>query len=81
MLDIDAGTYPYVTSSSPSIAGAAIGLGISPRLIQQAIGVVKAYTTRVGSGPFPTELNDDVGERMRKVRYYYYYYYYLNCVL
>jgi adenylosuccinate synthase len=55
MLDLDFGTYPYVTSSSCSIGGVCTGLGIPPQRIQKTIGVVKAYTTRVGSGPFPTE--------------------------
>ncbi len=64
LLDIDHGTYPYVTSSSASAGGVSTGLGIGPREIQFALGVVKAYTTRVGSGPFPTELNDDVGKRI-----------------
>lgn len=56
MLDIDYGTYPFVTSSSTSIGGVCTGLGIPPKLIGKTIGVVKAYTTRVGGGPFPTEL-------------------------
>lgn len=55
LLDLDLGTYPYVTSSSTSIGGICTGLGISPRKIETVIGVVKAYTTRVGGGPFPTE--------------------------
>jgi len=55
MLDLDFGTYPFVTSSSTSIGGVCTGLGIPPKLIGHAIGVVKAYTTRVGGGPFPTE--------------------------
>ena len=55
MLDIDFGTYPYVTSSSTNIGGVCTGLGIPPKLIGSSIGVVKAYTTRVGGGPFPTE--------------------------
>jgi adenylosuccinate synthase len=58
MLDIDYGTYPFVTSSSTSIGGVCTGLGIPPKLIGKTIGVVKAYTTRVGGGPFPTELLD-----------------------
>lgn len=58
MLDIDFGTYPFVTSSSTTIGGVCTGLGIPPRKIQKVIGVVKAYTTRVGGGPFPTELLD-----------------------
>lgn len=64
-LDIDHGTYPYVTSSSTISAGACCGTGISPADIDEIIGVVKAYTTRVGSGPFPTELNDDTGSYLR----------------
>ncbi|XP_023312932.1 adenylosuccinate synthetase-like, partial [Anoplophora glabripennis] len=58
MLDIDFGTYPYVTSSNCSVGGVCTGLGISPHRIGEVIGVVKAYTTRVGDGPFPTELHD-----------------------
>jgi len=67
MLDIDFGTYPFVTSSNTVCAGACTGLGIAPNQIGKVIGIFKAYTTRVGSGPFPTELNDEVGEEMRKV--------------
>ena len=66
MLDIDLGTYPYVTSSSTSIGGAATGLGLSPDKIETIIGVVKAYTTRVGEGPFPSELKEEIGEGLRK---------------
>ena len=66
LLDVDHGTYPFVTSSSPTSGGACTGLGIPPTAITSVIGVVKAYSTRVGNGPFPTELNDDVGERLRK---------------
>jgi adenylosuccinate synthase len=65
LLDIDHGTYPFVTSSSPVAGGACIGLGIPPTSIDSVIGVVKAYTTRVGHGPFPTELHDAAGERLR----------------
>lgn len=61
LLDIDLGTYPYVTSSSTSIGGASTGLGLSPDKFETNIGVVKAYTTRVGEGPFPSELNDEIG--------------------
>merc|ERR1712198_808554 len=61
MLDIDFGTYPYVTSSNCSIGGLCTGLGIPPARIGDVYGVVKAYTTRVGTGPFPTELTDDLG--------------------
>jgi adenylosuccinate synthase len=62
MLDIDYGTYPYVTSSSPSAGGACQGAGIGPKQIREVVGVVKVYTSRVGSGPFPTELKDAVGD-------------------
>jgi len=65
LLDIDHGTYPFVTSSSPVSGGATIGLGIPPTVIDSVIGVMKAYTTRVGLGPFPTELNDETGDRLR----------------
>ena len=67
MLDIDFGTYPYVTSSSPTTGGVCSGAGVPPTSLQNLIGVAKAYTTRVGNGPFPTELNDEIGEEMRKV--------------
>ncbi|KAH7512455.1 adenylosuccinate synthetase 2, chloroplastic [Ziziphus jujuba] len=65
MLDIDFGTYPFVTSSSPSAGGICTGLGIAPRVVGDLIGVVKAYTTRVGSGPFPTELLGEGGDLLR----------------
>ncbi|MCL6523346.1 MAG: adenylosuccinate synthase [Thermoflavifilum sp.] len=65
LLDIDFGTYPYVTSSTTLAAGVCTGLGLSPRQIGEVIGVSKAYCTRVGSGPFPTELHDAIGERLR----------------
>lgn len=65
MLDIDHGTYPFVTSSSSSVGGACTGAGIPPSAINATIGVIKAYTTRVGGGPFPTELNDALGEAIR----------------
>lgn len=67
MLDIDFGTYPFVTSSNTVAAGACTGLGIAPSKVGEVIGIFKAYCTRVGSGPFPTELNDATGELMRKV--------------
>jgi adenylosuccinate synthase len=67
LLDVDHGTYPFVTSSSPTAGGACAGSGIGPTKISRVIGIVKAYTTRVGSGPFPTELLDDDGERLRTV--------------
>ncbi|MDC0526514.1 adenylosuccinate synthase [Euryarchaeota archaeon] len=64
-IDIEYGTYPFVTSSSPTTAGAALGSGIAPSKIDDVVGVTKAYLTRVGSGPFPTELEDEVGEMIR----------------
>ena len=67
LLDLDHGTYPFVTSSSPTIGGAITGLAIQPRHITSVLGIFKAYNTRVGSGPFPTELFDDVGESIRTV--------------
>ncbi|MEY3432966.1 MAG: hypothetical protein RL131_902 [Bacteroidota bacterium] len=67
MLDVDFGTFPFVTSSSTISAGVCTGLGIAPQQIKEVIGVSKAYCTRVGSGPFPTELHDDTGERLRKI--------------
>jgi adenylosuccinate synthase len=66
LLDVDHGTYPFVTSSNPTSGGASAGSGIGPTKITTVIGILKAYTTRVGSGPFPTELNDDMGEHLRK---------------
>ncbi|HLU43623.1 MAG TPA: adenylosuccinate synthetase, partial [Natronosporangium sp.] len=71
MLDLDHGTYPFVTSSNPTAAGACVGTGIPPTAITQVIGVAKAYTTRVGSGPFPTELFDDAGNHLRTVGHEY----------
>jgi adenylosuccinate synthase len=67
MLDVDHGTYPFVTSSNPIAGGVGAGAGIGPTRIDRVIGVIKAYTTRVGSGPFPTELLDDDGERLRQI--------------
>jgi adenylosuccinate synthase len=67
LLDVDFGTYPYVTSSNTTAAGACTGLGIAPNKIKEVYGIFKAYTTRVGSGPFPTELFDEVGATMAKV--------------
>ncbi|RIA09115.1 adenylosuccinate synthetase [Flavobacteriaceae bacterium MAR_2010_72] len=67
LLDIDFGTYPFVTSSNTTAAGACTGLGIAPNKIGEVFGIFKAYTTRVGSGPFPTELFDEVGETMGRV--------------
>ena len=64
-LDVDHGTYPYVTSSNPIAAGACIGAGVGPTRIERAVGIAKAYTTRVGEGPFPTELLDEDGDRLR----------------
>lgn len=66
-LDIDHGTYPFVTSSNPTSGGACTGTGIPPTKIEAVVGIVKAYTTRVGNGPFPTELTDDEGEKLRKI--------------
>ncbi|WP_219834657.1 adenylosuccinate synthase [Paenibacillus sp. R14(2021)] len=66
MLDIDQGTYPYVTSSNPTAGGVCIGSGVGPSKIQQVIGVAKAYTTRVGDGPFPTELSNETGDWIRE---------------
>ena len=67
LLDVDHGTYPFVTSSNPTAGGACVGSGVPPTRISQVIGVIKAYTTRVGSGPFPTELFDDNGAHLSKV--------------
>jgi adenylosuccinate synthase len=66
LLDVDHGTYPYVTSSNSSPAGVWSGSGVPARRLERVVGVIKAYTTRVGKGPFPTELNDSVGERIRR---------------
>ena len=66
LLDIDFGTYPYVTSSHPLSAGVCVGTGVGPMMISDIIGVAKAYTTRVGKGPFPTELNDETGNIIRE---------------
>ncbi|CQR45835.1 Adenylosuccinate synthetase [Paraliobacillus sp. PM-2] len=67
MLDIDQGTYPFVTSSNPIAGGVTIGSGVGPSKIDHVVGVSKAYTTRVGDGPFPTELQDEVGDQIREV--------------
>lgn len=67
MLDVDFGTYPYVTSSNPTSGGACTGLGIPPTAVDSIAGVAKAYTTRVGNGPFPTEQLNDVGDNLRKI--------------
>ena len=67
LLDVDHGTYPFVTSSNPTAGGACTGSGIGPTKINRVIGILKAYTTRVGSGPFPTELFDDDGEKLRTI--------------
>jgi len=66
LLDVDHGTYPYVTSSNPSSGGACIGVGIGPTKVDEVLGIIKAYTTRVGEGPFPTELLDEDGEFLRR---------------
>jgi len=67
LLDIDFGSYPFVTSSNTTTAGACTGLGVAPRNIGEVIGIFKAYCTRVGGGPFPTELHDETGEELRKI--------------
>ncbi len=67
LLDVDFGTYPFVTSSNPTSGGACTGTGIPPTKIDSVFGIVKAYTTRVGNGPFPTELIDETGEKLRKI--------------
>jgi adenylosuccinate synthase len=67
LLDVDFGTYPFVTSSNTTVGGVLTGLGVPPQSINKVIGIAKAYTTRVGSGPFPTELDNGVGERLRKI--------------
>ncbi|MEG0762074.1 MAG: adenylosuccinate synthetase, partial [Chryseobacterium sp.] len=67
MLDIDFGTYPYVTSSSPSTGGVCTGAGVPPTSLQNLIGVAKAYCTRVGNGPFPSELDNELGESIRQI--------------
>ena len=67
LLDIDHGSYPYVTSSNTTAGGACTGSGIGPTRIDEVVGVVKAYTTRVGNGPFPTELHDELGDRIREI--------------
>jgi adenylosuccinate synthase len=66
LLDNDHGTYPFVTSSNPTVGGAVVGSGIPPQALEHVIGVTKAYTTRVGDGPFPTELLDEIGDRIRR---------------
>ena len=66
-MDIDFGTYPFVTSSTTTAAGACTGLGIAPNVVGEVYGIFKAYATRVGSGPFPTELFDEIGETMGRV--------------
>src|SRR5581483_10782564 len=67
LLDLDHGTYPFVSSSSTTAGGACAGLGIAPRHIDAVIGITKAYATRVGNGPFPTEQDNDIGVRLREV--------------
>ncbi len=67
LLDLDMGTYPFVTSSHPTSSGACQGVGIGPTFVDEVIGIAKAYTTRVGEGPFPTELNDELGDTIRNV--------------
>jgi len=67
MLDVDHGTFPFVTSSNTTIGGVCTGLGVPPKAIETTIGIMKAYTTRVGSGPFPTWLQNDTGARLQKI--------------
>ncbi len=67
LLDVDLGTYPFATSSNTTTGGALTGLGIGPQMIDEVVGVIKAYTTRVGAGPFPTELIDETGEELRRI--------------
>lgn len=64
MLDIDFGTYPYITSSNTTVGGVCTGLGVPPQVIETNIGIMKAYTTRVGGGPFPSECLDEIGVRL-----------------
>lgn len=71
MLDIDDGTYPYVTSSNPAAGGASTGAGVGPNRIDRVVGICKAYTTRVGEGPFPTELTDEIGNHIRETGHEY----------
>ena len=66
LLDVDHGTFPFVTSSNPTAGGAATGTGVPPTALDGVLGIVKAYTTRVGGGPFPGELEDERGEHLRK---------------
>jgi adenylosuccinate synthase len=66
MLDLDHGTYPFVTSSNPIAGAACVGAGVGPKDINESWGIAKAYVTRVGAGPFPTELDDEMGERLRE---------------
>lgn len=67
LLDVDLGTYPFATSSNTTVGGALTGLGMGPKMIDEVVGVIKAYTTRVGAGPFPTELVDETGEELRRL--------------
>ena len=67
MLDIDHGTYPFVTSSNPIAGGVTVGTGVGPAKVTRVVGVCKAYTSRVGDGPFPTELHDEIGHQIREV--------------
>ncbi|MFV0555823.1 MAG: adenylosuccinate synthase [Lactovum sp.] len=71
MLDIDHGTYPYVTSSNPIAGGATVGAGVGPTAIKEVLGVCKVYCSRVGEGPFPTELNNDLGDKIRNIAHEY----------
>ena len=71
MLDVDQGTYPYVTASNPMAGGVCTGVGVGPNKINTVVGICKAYSTRVGAGPFPTELTDEIGDRIRETGYEY----------
>ncbi|MDF7626521.1 adenylosuccinate synthase [Lactobacillaceae bacterium L1_55_11] len=71
MLDVDHGTYPYVTSSNPTAGGVMNGAGVGPKQIQDVVGVIKAYTSRVGAGPFPTELHDEIADHIREIGHEY----------
>ena len=64
MIDMDFGTYPFITSSSTTVGGVCTGLGVPPQVIETTIGIMKAYTTRVGGGPFPTQLDDEIGVKL-----------------
>lgn len=71
MLDVDQGTYPYVTASNPIAGGVCTGVGVGPNKIETVVGICKAYSTRVGAGPFPTELTDEIGDQIRETGHEY----------